>query len=129
MKRIFLIVLDSFGIGAMPDAEQFGDAGANTLASCAKSTKIDINTMVCAGLGNIDRVDCVPGVDSPIGAYGRLAESSMGKDTTIGHWEIAGIVSSDPLPTYPQGFPTEVIDAFQKATGREPLRIGGQGIA
>ena len=121
MKRIFLIVLDSFGIGAMPDAEQFGDAGANTLASCLKSTKIHINTMICAGLGNIDGVNCISAVDSPIGAYGRLAEASMGKDTTIGHWEIAGVVSSDPLPTYPQGFPAEVIDAFKDATGRDVL--------
>ena len=121
MKRIFLIVLDSFGIGAMPDAEFFGDKGANTLASCQKSTKIDINTLICAGLGNIDRVECVPAVDAPIGAYGAMAEASMGKDTTIGHWEIAGIVSKDPLPTYPEGFPDEVIDAFKAATGRGVL--------
>ena len=121
MKRIFLIVLDSFGIGEMPDAAQFGDKGANTLASCLKSTKIDINTLICAGLGNIDRVNGIPAVDSPLGAYGRLAEASMGKDTTIGHWEIAGIVSKDPLPTYPEGFPAEVIDAFKKATGRGVL--------
>ena len=121
MKRIFLIVLDSFGIGAMPDAPQFGDAGANTLASCLKSTKIDIKTMICAGLGNIDRVDPLPGVDSPLGAYGAMAESSMGKDTTIGHWEIAGLVSKDPLPTYPQGFPEEVLAPFKAATGRGVL--------
>ena len=121
MKRIFIIVLDSFGIGAMPDAEFFGDKGANTLASCQKSTKIDINTLICAGLGNIDQVECVPAVDAPLGAYGAMAEASMGKDTTIGHWEIAGIVSKDPLPTYPEGFPDEVIDAFKAATGRGVL--------
>ena len=121
MKRIFLIVLDSFGIGAMPDAEFFGDKGANTLASCQKATKIDINTLICAGLGNIDRVECVPAVDAPLGAYGRLAEASMGKDTTIGHWEIAGIVSSDPMPTYPDGFPEEVLAPFREATGRNVL--------
>ena len=121
MKRIFLIVLDSFGIGAAPDAERFGDAGANTLASCAKSTKNDLKTMVRAGLGNIDGVDCLPKVDCPIGAYGRLTEASQGKDTTIGHWEISGIVSNDPLPTYPDGFPDEVLDPFKAATGRNVL--------
>ena len=121
MKRIFLIVLDSFGIGAMPDAAKFGDAGANTLASCAKSTKIDIKTMICAGLGNIDPVDCIPAVDAPLGAYGAMAEASMGKDTTIGHWEIAGIVSEEPMPTYPDGFPEEVLAPFRAATGRGVL--------
>ena len=121
MKRIFLIVLDSFGIGAMPDAEFFGDKGANTLASCLKSTKIDINTLFCAGLGNIDGVNCVPGVDTPTAAYGRLTEASRGKDTTIGHWELAGIISETPLPTYPEGFPEEVLAPFRAATGRGVL--------
>ena len=118
MKRIFLIVLDSFGIGAMPDAEKFGDVGVNTLVSCATSGKLHIPNLVAAGLGNIDGVTCLPKVDSPRGAYGRLTESSMGKDTTIGHWEIAGIHSANPLPTYPDGFPKEVLDAFEKTTGR-----------
>ena len=121
MNRIFLIVLDSFGIGEMPDADMFGDAGANTLASCAKSAKLDIPTMLRAGLGNIDGVECVPTVDAPLGAYGRLTEQSMGKDTTIGHWEIAGIVSRDPMPTYPNGFPEEVLAPFREATGRGVL--------
>ncbi len=118
MKRIFLIVLDSFGIGAMPDAEQFGDVNVNTLAACASSPRLQIPNMVAAGLGNIDGVACLPKTENPTGAYARLTESSMGKDTTIGHWEIAGIVSPDPLPTYPQGFPQEVLDAFEAATGR-----------
>ena len=121
MKRIFLIVLDSFGIGALPDAENFGDAGANTLASCAGSDKLNIPTMLRGGLGNIDGVDCVPPVDAPLGAYGRMAEASMGKDTTIGHWELAGIVSKDPMPTYPEGFPEEVLAPFREATGRGVL--------
>ena len=121
MKRVFLIVLDSFGIGAMPDAERFGDVGANTLASCAKSPKLHIPNMIAAGLGNIDGVTCLPKVETPTGAVARLTERSMGKDTTIGHWEIAGIVSPDPLPTYPQGFPQEVLDAFEAATGRGVL--------
>ena len=118
MKRIFLIVLDSFGIGAMPDAESFGDVNVNTLASCASSPLLSIPTMIAAGLGNIDGVSCLPRVESPMGAYARLRETSMGKDTTIGHCEIAGVVYPQPLPTYPQGFPQEVLDAFTEATGR-----------
>ena len=121
MKRIFLIVLDSFGIGAMPDSERFGDVGVNTLASCATSGKLHIPNMIAAGLGNIDGVFCLPKVDAPTGAYCRLAEKSMGKDTTIGHWEIAGLVSPDPLPTYPHGFPEEVLAPFRAATGRGVL--------
>ena len=121
MKRVFLIVLDSFGIGAMPDAERFGDVGVNTLASCAGSSKLHIPNMIAAGLGNIDGVACLPKAEKPLGAVARLSERSMGKDTTIGHWEIAGIVSPDPLPTYPQGFPQEVLDAFEAATGRGVL--------
>ena len=118
MKRIFLIVLDSFGIGAMPDSESFGDVGVNTLASCATSAELKIPNMIAAGLGNIDGVTCLPKVDAPSGAYARLTEKSMGKDTTIGHWELAGIVSPEPLPTYPEGFPAEVLEAFEAATGR-----------
>ena len=118
MKRVFLIVLDSFGIGAMPDSESFGDVGVNTLAACATSEKLHIPNMIAAGLGNIEGVDCLPKTDAPTGAYARLREASQGKDTTIGHWEIAGLVSPEPLPTYPQGFPQEVLDAFEAATGR-----------
>ena len=118
MKRIFLIVLDSFGIGALPDAAAFGDAGANTLASCAASPHLHIPNMIAAGLGNIDGVACLPKADAPTGAFARLAERSMGKDTTIGHWELAGIVSDHPLPTYPDGFPEEVLAPFRQATGR-----------
>ncbi|MBP3623006.1 MAG: phosphopentomutase [Oscillospiraceae bacterium] len=118
MKRIFLFVLDSCGCGAMPDSESFGDAGVNTLRSCAASPKLNIPNMRKYGLGNIDGVDFLGPVEKPAGAYSRLAESSMGKDTTIGHWEIAGIVSPDPLPTYPNGFPDEVLEPFKAATGR-----------
>ena len=121
MKRVFLIVLDSCGIGAMPDAEKFGDVNVNTLAACATSQKLHIPNMVKAGLGNIDGVSCLPKEAAPTGAYARLAESSMGKDTTIGHWEIAGIVSPDPLPTYPQGFPDEILQPFMEQTGRGVL--------
>ena len=121
MKRIFLFVLDSCGIGAMPDAESFGDFGVNTLRSCAASKEFHIPNLIAAGLGNADGIDYLPKVDAPTGAVARLTEKSMGKDTTIGHWEIAGIVSPDPLPTYPEGFPQEVLDAFAEATGRGVL--------
>ncbi len=121
MKRVFLIVLDSFGIGAMPDAERFGDVGVNTLAACATSKEFHIPNMIAAGLGNMDGVSCLPKVENPTGAYARLTERSQGKDTTIGHWEIAGIVSDEPLPTYPEGFPEEVLAPFKAATGRGVL--------
>ena len=121
MKRVFLIVLDSFGIGQMPDSESFGDVGVNTLASCATSPKLHIPNMIAAGLSNIDGVTCLPKVENATGAYCRLAEKSMGKDTTIGHWEIAGIVSENPLPTYPNGFPAEVLEPFEAQTGRGVL--------
>ena len=118
MKRIFLIVLDSCGIGALPDAAAFGDPGTNTLRSCATSEFLNIPNLIAAGLGNIDGVDYLPKTDAPTGSYARLGEKSMGKDTTIGHWEIAGIVSPQPLPTYPNGFPEEVLEPFRQATGR-----------
>ena len=121
MKRIFLIVLDSFGIGAMPDSEAFGDVGVNTLASCAASGELHIPNLIAAGLGNIDGVTCLDKAAAPTGAVARLTEGSMGKDTTIGHWEIAGIISPEPLPTYPEGFPQDVLDAFTQATGRGVL--------
>jgi len=120
MKRVFLIVLDSFGIGQMPDSAAFGDVNVNTLASCASSEHLHIPNMIAAGLGNIDGVSCLQKATAT-GAYGRLAEKSMGKDTTIGHWEIAGLVSPDPLPTYPNGFPEEVLAPFREATGRGVL--------
>ena len=121
MKRVFLFVLDSCGAGAMPDSEAFGDINVNTLRSCATSPKLHIPNMLSYGLGNIDGLDFLGTVSAPAGAYGKLAESSMGKDTTIGHWEIAGLVSPNPLPTYPDGFPEEVLEPFKKATGRGVL--------
>ncbi len=121
MKRLFLIVLDSFGIGSAPDGERFGDAGANTLASCAKSPHLHIPNLIQAGLGNIDGVECLPKTENPTAIYGRLTEKSAGKDTTIGHWELTGIVSKNPLPTYPEGFPEEVLSPFREETCRGVL--------
>ena len=121
IKRIFLIVLDSCGVGAAPDSAAFGDIGVNTLRSCAASPKFSIPHLIEAGLGNLDGIDYLPKTDHPTAALARLQEASMGKDTTIGHWEIAGIVSPKPLPTYPQGFPQEVLEEFEKQTGRGVL--------
>ena len=118
MKRIFLIVLDSFGIGALPDADRFGDEGANTLASCVASGQLQIPNLIAAGLGNITGVTCLPRENAPKGVWGRMAEKSMGKDTTIGHWELAGLISHAPLPTYPDGFPEEILAPFRQQTGR-----------
>ena len=102
----------------MPDSESFGDVGVHTLRACATSPKLHIPNMIAAGLGNIDGLDFLGKTDVPTGAYAKMAEASMGKDTTIGHWEIAGIISPDPLPTYPEGFPEEVLEPFRQATGR-----------
>ena len=97
MKRVFIIVLDSFGIGELPDAASFGDEGSNTLKSISTSKYFSIPNLLSLGLGNIDGVDYLAKADNPIGAYARLAELSKGKDTTTGHWEIAGIISEKPL--------------------------------
>lgn len=118
MKRVFLIVLDSFGIGAMPDSEKYGDVGVNTLLSISKSEKFKINNLKELGLFNIDGVTCGEKSDDIKAAIGRLRELSRGKDTTIGHWEISGVISNKPLPTYPNGFPQEVLDEFSRRTGR-----------
>ena len=119
--RVFLIVLDSFGIGELPDAKNFGDEGSNTLKACFKSGKLNIPTMKKLGLYNIDGIDFGEIESSPIGAFGKIAEKSVGKDTTVGHWEIAGLVSNQALPTYPNGFPREIIDEFEKRIGRKVL--------
>ena len=121
MKRIFLIVLDSCGIGEEPDAAEFGDVGSNTLRACAASPEFDMSNLISYGLGNLDGVDYLPKAAQPKAALARLQERSRGKDTTIGHWEIAGIVSERPLPTYPNGFPEDVLRPFCEQTGRGVL--------
>ncbi len=120
-KRAFVIVLDSFGLGELPDADKFGDKGANTLASIVKSAEYNTPLMREMGLFNIDGVKCKSGVEHPTGCYARMTEKSMGKDTTIGHWEMAGVISPDPLPTYPDGFPADIMEQFEKLTGRKTL--------
>ena len=118
MKRVFLIVLDSFGIGEAPDAAAFGDAGTSTIKSISRSELFSAENMRRLGLFNINGLESMGAVPCPAAAHAKMRERSMGKDTTIGHWEIAGIVSPDPLPTYPDGFPAEILDAFSEATGR-----------
>ena len=121
MKRVFLIVLDSFGVGEAPDAAAFGDVGADTLRSVSRSPKFHMDNLVSLGFGLMDGVTVLPKAEHPGAAVARRREKSMGKDTTIGHWEIAGLVSEKPLPTYPHGFPEEVLAPFREATGRGVL--------
>ena len=118
MKRVFLIVLDSVGIGEMPDAAEYGDKGTNTLYSASKSQYFNMPNMKKMGLFNIDGVSWAEGVAQPTASIARMKEASKGKDTTIGHWEIAGYISENPLPVYPNGFPEEVLDEFRRQTGR-----------
>lgn len=120
-KRVFLIVLDSCGIGEMPDAHEFGDKNCNTLKRISKSDFFSCVNTAKMGLGNIDGCDYLPKESYPTAAVGRLTEMSRGKDTTTGHWEIAGVISRKPMPTYPNGFPDEIIEEFSKQTGRGVL--------
>lgn len=120
-KRVFLIVLDSLGIGEMPDAKKYGDEGSNTLAAIVKSKKYDTPNLEKLGLFNIEGVDCKEGVENPLGSFARLAESSNGKDTTTGHWEMAGIISEKPFPTFPNGFPEDFLEEYSKRVGRKIL--------
>ena len=123
MKRAIIIVLDSLGVGEMPDAVAYGDVGSNTLGNIALAMKnqpwFKLENLKSLGLGHIEGVDLIEKSEDPLGSMGRLAERSKGKDTTTGHWEIAGIVLDNAFPTYPEGFPDEVIDAFEKAIGRK----------
>lgn len=119
MKRVFLIVLDSVGIGEMPDAADYMDEGSNTLKAASTSKYFNMPNMGQMGLFNIEGVDCRPSVENPTAAVSRMSEASRGKDTTIGHWEISGIISEKPLPTFPDGFPKELLDKLSEATGRK----------
>jgi len=120
VKRVFLVVLDSFGIGEMPDAANYGDEGSNTLRATADAG-VKLPNMAKLGLGNIEGVSCIDKTENPEGAFARMTEASKGKDTTTGHWEMAGVVSKWPMPTYSDGFPKEVIDELSRRTGREIL--------
>ena len=120
-KRVILIVMDSFGCGEAPDAADFNDEGANTLLACYRNTNFKADNLKKLGLFNLDGVDYAEDEKELTGACARLSEASKGKDTTIGHWEIAGLISEKPLPVYPQGFPPEVLNEFERQTGRGTL--------
>jgi len=121
-KRVFLIVLDSVGIGEMPDSHEYGDAGSNTMRAAATSPFFAMPNMESYGLFDLEGVRELRKTEGPRrGAVMRMAEASKGKDTTIGHWEIAGIESAEPLPTFPEGFPQELIEAFEQSTGRKVI--------
>lgn len=122
ITRVILIILDSVGIGALPDAGEYGDGGSNTLVNTAKAVGgLKLPNLGRLGLGNIENIAGVEPVNNPAGAFGKMAERSAGKDTTTGHWEIAGIILEKPFPVYPGGFPPEIIGPFEEKTGRKTL--------
>ena len=122
MKRAILIVLDSLGVGELPDAKNYGDEGSHTLDNICKACgKLNIDELEKLGIGNIEGVTMPKACDSAIGAYGRSSEKSMGKDTVTGHWEIGGVILEKPLNTYPDGFSKEIIDEFLKRTNKENI--------
>lgn len=121
MKRVILIVLDSVGIGNAPDAAEYGDPGSNTILSASKSEFFSMENMRKMGYFNIDGVEVGEKPEHPTGAFARLVEKSKGKDTTTGHWEMAGVISEQPMPTYPDGFPEDVIAKYEELTGRKVI--------
>jgi phosphopentomutase len=120
-RRMLLMVLDSAGIGAMPDAADWGDAGSDTIGNIVANEKPRLPTLQKLGLGNIHKMEFLPPASEPAAAFGKAAIYSNGKDTTVGHWEMAGILTPEPFPTYPEGFPDRILVPFQKAIGRTVL--------
>ncbi|KGK91705.1 phosphopentomutase [Desulfosporosinus sp. HMP52] len=121
-RRVIIIVLDSVGIGEMPDAANYGDVGSYTLGNIARQRGgLNLPNLQKLGLGNINSITGVPANPSPLGNYGKMAEQSLGKDTTTGHWEMAGVILERALPTFPKGFPKEFIDSYEKAIGRNVM--------
>ncbi len=119
--RVILLVLDSVGIGALPDAAAYGDGGSDTLGNISRARPLNLPRLGALGLGNIAPLVGVPAVERPLGAYGRMAESSPGKDSVTGHWEMAGVVLDRPFPTFPHGFPADLIASFEARIGRRTL--------
>lgn len=120
MNRVIWMIIDSVGIGALPDSAKFGDDGVNTLGNIVKAhCDIKIPNLRKLGIGNIDEVDFIDNIENPIGAFGKCGEISQGKDTTTGHWEMTGILVETPFKTFENGFPKEIIDEFEKRTGRK----------
>lgn len=121
-NRVILIVLDSVGIGELPDAHHYNDTGSNTLGNIASQyTDLHIPNLVSLGLGNIDPANAIPSTEHPAAAYGKAAERSAGKDTTTGHWEISGLILEQPFPTFPDGFPDDFMEAFEKKIGHKTI--------
>ncbi|WP_025775042.1 phosphopentomutase [Neomoorella thermoacetica] len=121
LDRVILIVLDSVGVGALPDAAQYGDEGSNTLAHIAATVDLRLPNLTRLGVGNITPLRGIPPVGTPAAAWGKMASQTAGKDTTSGHWELAGLILERPFPLYPHGFPPEIIEPFEKAIGRRVL--------
>ncbi len=122
VSRITILVMDSVGVGELPDAKRFGDEGSNTLANIAKAVGgLDLPNLADMGLGRIIEIEGVPPVAEPLGNFGKMAEKAAGKDTMTGHWEIAGLILDKPFPVYPNGFPEDIINSFEKAVGRRVL--------
>lgn len=120
MSRVVWMIIDSVGIGALPDSEKFGDKDVNTLGNIVKAhSDIKIPNMINLGMGNIDGVDFIKEVENPIGCFGKCSEVSQGKDTTTGHWEMTGVLVETPFKTFENGFPKEIIDEFEQKTGRK----------
>lgn len=122
IKRVILIILDSVGMGALPDADKYGDVGADTIGHVAKfNGGLKLPSMESIGLGLIEGIQNINKVSNPLGCYGKFYEASNGKDTVTGHWEMVGVKSEIPLPTYPNGFPAEIIKEFEEKTGRKVI--------
>jgi phosphopentomutase len=119
--RVFLTVLDSVGVGELPDADVYGDRGSDTLGNLSRRVRLQLQTLRSLGLPRVANVEGMAPVESPLGAYGRMAERSPGKDSVTGHWEIAGIVLDRAFPTFPHGFPADVIAEFEKRIGRRTI--------
>ncbi|MDP9169631.1 MAG: phosphopentomutase, partial [Acidobacteriota bacterium] len=120
-RRVIWIVLDSVGVGAMPDAADYGDAASDTLGNIARSRGLNLPNLCRLGLGNLKPIPQLPASSAPEGSYGRCTLASPGKDTTTGHWEMVGIHLAKPFPLYPHGFPPEVMDVFEERIGRATL--------
>src|SRR4030042_1099892 len=122
IDRVTVIVLDGVGVGALPDAADFGDEGSNSVGNTARELGgLELPNLGRLGLGNITEIVGVPPVADALGAYGRMAEKSAGKDSTVGHWGVMGVISRKPLPTYPDGFPQEIIEEYERRIGRKTL--------
>src|SRR5256885_2009297 len=122
LKRAILVVLDGVGAGANPDAHVYGDDGASSLEHCAQAVGgLALPNLGSIGIGNITPMKGTPPTDRARGAYGRMSEAAAGKDSTTGHWEMTGVVLQKPLPTYPHGFPLDLVEAFEQAIGRKVI--------